>query len=407
MLNAHITDLEHRTGSAEEIDLTSVSREPRRLWETDKIFRCPLMGMCLTVPEQKQVLKKAGISPKGKTLYEIHEILIGSCENQNRLSRKIENLLNRKFLKEADPLRDLDEKAFMDHWESAFRTGSYEAVLWAAATRQVLSAKNMAHIFGAAHMDMHQTAQNAAQLAKRLSAVEDQLAGVRKLHRDEVKKSKSLAKENAELTQKCLALESEVKSANEEDAFIPEKGQVERAVRVEEENAALLSRLSRLEKELAQKDARLIALEERSEELQKELSSTENGKEQFKVQARKMINDFMQMNRCDDSCPSFNLCRKRILLVGGITKMEALYRDIVEKNGGIFEYHDGYIKGGVRDLENRLRRADVVLCPVNCNSHGACTMVKNLGKKHKKPVHMLSSSSLSMISQAVQRTASP
>jgi hypothetical protein len=365
------------------------------------------MGMCLTVPEQKQVLKKAGISPKGKTLYEIHEILIGSCENQNRLSRKIENLLNRKFLKEADPLRDLDEKAFMDHWESAFRTGSYEAVLWAAATRQVLSAKNMAHIFGAAHMDMHQTAQNAAQLAKRLSAVEDQLAGVRKLHRDEVKKSKSLAKENAELTQKCLALESEVKSANEEDAFIPEKGQVERAVRVEEENAALLSRLSRLEKELAQKDARLIALEERSEELQKELSSTENGKEQFKVQARKMINDFMQMNRCDDSCPSFNLCRKRILLVGGITKMEALYRDIVEKNGGIFEYHDGYIKGGVRDLENRLRRADVVLCPVNCNSHGACTMVKNLGKKHKKPVHMLSSSSLSMISQAVQRTASP
>ena len=44
-----------------------------------------------------------------------------------------------------------------------------------------------------------------------------------------------------------------------------------------------------------------------------------------------MIDDFMQMNHCDDSCPSFNLCRKRILLVGGITKMEALYREVVEK----------------------------------------------------------------------------
>ena len=70
-------------------------------------------------------------------------------------------------------------KDFMVQWESAFQKGSYEAVLWAAATRQVLSAKNMAYIFGSVHMDMHQTAQNAAQLAQRLSAAEDQLAGVR------------------------------------------------------------------------------------------------------------------------------------------------------------------------------------------------------------------------------------
>ena len=49
MLNSNFSDFEHRTGTAEEIDLSSISHEPRRLWETDKIFRCPLMGMCLTV----------------------------------------------------------------------------------------------------------------------------------------------------------------------------------------------------------------------------------------------------------------------------------------------------------------------------------------------------------------------
>ena len=49
-----------------------------------------------------------------------------------------------------------------------------------------------------------------------------------------------------------------------------------------------------------------------------------------------------------------------------------------------------------------LKRADMVICPVNCNSHAACSIVKNLGKKHNKPVHMLASSSLSAVSQVIR-----
>jgi hypothetical protein len=81
--------------------------------------------------------------------------------------------------------------------------------------------------------------------------------------------------------------------------------------------------------------------------------------------------------------------------------MEALYRALIESSGGIFEYHDGYMKKGFKLLEGRLRRADVVVCPVNCNSHAACSAVKNLAKKHNKTVHMLDNSSLSAVSQAI------
>ena len=77
------------------------------------------------------------------------------------------------------------------------------------------------------------------------------------------------------------------------------------------------------------------------------------------------------------------------------------YRRFVVERGGIFEYHDGRLRGGVKDLESRFRRADVVLCPVNCNSHGACLMVKNLGKKHRKPVHMLPGFGLGTVSRAM------
>ncbi|MBC2695683.1 MAG: DUF2325 domain-containing protein [Desulfobacteraceae bacterium] len=101
-----------------------------------------------------------------------------------------------------------------------------------------------------------------------------------------------------------------------------------------------------------------------------------------------------------EACPLFDFCGKRILIVGGITKIKAFYRRAIEKKGAVFEYHDGWGKHG---LEVLVRRSDMVLCPVNCNSHNACLNVKKLCKKYCKRVHMLPSSSLSSISQALSK----
>ena len=101
---------------------------------------------------------------------------------------------------------------------------------------------------------------------------------------------------------------------------------------------------------------------------------------------------------CSADCPCHG-CPLRVLIVGGIERMERKYRDLVEQNGGVLEYHAGHMKSGVKQLETRLQRADIILCPVNCNSHGACLMVKRLAKKYNKPVHMMSNFSLCAISR--------
>lgn len=106
-------------------------------------------------------------------------------------------------------------------------------------------------------------------------------------------------------------------------------------------------------------------------------------------------------------CPAYDLCRKRVLIVGGIERMEKAYRKLVEDRGGIFEYHAGHMKSGGKGLENSVQRADLVLCPVNCNSHGACLKVKSLGKKFKKPVHMLRNFSLSAVARTMEELHAP
>ncbi|MBE1424471.1 hypothetical protein H4684_001103 [Desulfomicrobium macestii] len=107
--------------------------------------------------------------------------------------------------------------------------------------------------------------------------------------------------------------------------------------------------------------------------------------------------------KCSPRCPSYDLCKKRVLIVGGIERMEKSYRRLIEERGGVFEYHAGHMKSGGKGLENSVQRADLVLCPVNCNSHGACLKVKNLGKKFKKPVHMLSNFSLSAVARTMEQ----
>jgi hypothetical protein len=100
-----------------------------------------------------------------------------------------------------------------------------------------------------------------------------------------------------------------------------------------------------------------------------------------------------------DSTPSDPT--EQITKVGGITKIKHLYRDLVESIGGEFDYHDGYMKNRKHNLEARISRSDLIICPVNCNSHGACHKVKTLSKKYNKQVKMVPSSSLSSISNAL------
>ncbi len=163
----------------------------------------------------------------------------------------------------------------------------------------------------------------------------------------------------------------------------------------------------RLRAELSDQTERFISMERdlrhfgNNFAVAEDLANQKLNNMRFKDEVEESIQSPRNANRCDPTCPAFDLCPKRVLIVGGIERMEALYRQIIEAAGGIMEYHDGNMHGGTMQLENSLRRADIVLCPVNCNSHNACLMAKRLGKKYERPVYMLTSSSLSSISRAL------
>jgi hypothetical protein len=382
-----------------------------KFWEVDTFFRCPLVGMCLSSSEQKQLLKKTGLSGKRKSPYEIHEFFVASSENENRLSRRVDTFLYRKYGKEAAPLFELDHNEFIAHFKSAFQTGDYHSAFWAAAVNPQLPIELKREIFGEIHMAMHWNSdqrsifkQKVLKQKKKINDLNQNIKEVNRQRRTLQKTNKNLQHELAELKAALSVMEKEKKELQTKNVIadtIPDHENLFQTTKFKEENKKLQIELKELWEQLNRGKQEVSVLEDRNLQLASDLKHQQEINDRIRIEIPKIIEELAAMNNCESTCVSFNLCKKRILMVGGITRMESLFRELIEGSGGIFDYHNGYIKKGVKQLESRLKRADVVLCPVSCNSHAACSIVKNLAKKHNKPVHMLANSSLNTLSQAI------
>jgi len=378
---------------------------PLRFWEIDLIFKCPVVGTCLDMSEQKQILKKARISLKKKNPYEIHETMVRSSKSETPLSRKIDCRLNRKFKKEITAFFELEEDELMQIWKSRVKNGEIKGLLWVAATRADLSIESKRSLFGDIHMEMHLNAVENRKVRQQLSYLQDKNQELVQMLKDSTRIRKKLKKENENLERDYTELHSRYAFLENENLSIEKELSILRVntgmLDLETENQQLRNELGNLSGEIGDYRQHLKALRGQNNKLLSKLETQRGMNDHLKKEMEEIFTQFSALTKCDETCPSFDLCRKRILVVGGINRMESLYRQLIEENGGIFEYHNGHIKGGKKALENRIRRADIVLCPVNINSHNACSVVKKMGKKHRKSIQMLAGSGLGVISQAL------
>jgi uncharacterized coiled-coil protein SlyX len=389
-------------GSAAVVEEKQVSR--RKIWEIDQVFRCPVVGMCLSVSEQRSLCRKVGAGVHAKSDFAVHEMIVATMDAENPLSRKLEILLSRKYESAFGAYLSMPEEEFLDHWRGSLARGDYAGMLWTASVRP-MSHAGLVEVFGSLHMAMHEQAKAYGALKASLADAEKKYASTRVRRRDAEKENGILRSENARLRQSLSRTQAMLEQ--ERRAKPAEQAALDVTMSDDPEHRRLAARLDRLEMDLAAKDGEIGELRDALREAEREQHRLQD---EFlahlaaEEQAAKPANQpECRGGDCGPQCPSYDLCKKRVLIVGGIERMEKAYRKLVEERGGIFEYHAGHMKSGGKGLENSVQRADFVLCPVNCNSHGACLKVKSLGKKFKKPVHMLSNFSLSAVARTMEQ----
>lgn len=92
-------------------------KKRKSISEINSHFSCPVVGTCLSFEDQKRILKKAKISYKKFTPFEIHQLMVQGLQSKNQLSRRINNYLNQKYRYEVETFKDLDEQDFLTVWE--------------------------------------------------------------------------------------------------------------------------------------------------------------------------------------------------------------------------------------------------------------------------------------------------
>ncbi|WP_035237424.1 DUF2325 domain-containing protein [Desulfobacter vibrioformis] len=387
------------------------------IWEIERNFKCPVIGAMLTVDKHKDILKKCGWNVSALKPYEHHTYLMGCMGDENAVSVKTNNYIRHQSLKYMKQIAALykkkDEKGVRALWNDYSARGIIGPVMYAIVSHKDTNVELLKDIQGEVHMLSHANMAEVFNIRRKLE-IADQTLDREKNKSDE--KSKKIRDLVSQLKQ----------TGKEKDSLVKENARLKKRLgELETQNALqqpsvpdLTQDAERLEQALSCQMEETLRAERERKQLEIQLFSARNENAMLKEEFAQISSVFAagtddiytcrEPENCpvtgacpNENCPRRRLCARRIFMIGGITKMKSYYRQIVENAGGEFDYHDGYLRNSNEDLAAKVRRCDVVVCPVSCNSHNACLKVKHLCTRYNKELKILNSASLSAVTQAL------
>ncbi len=378
------------------------------IWEIESHFKCPVVGAMLTVEKHKNILKKCGYDVSRLKPYEYHQNLMAKLHEENNVSIKVNNFIRSRARKWMVQVRQIPEQELRDLWEAHLDSGSAAPLLYAIVAFQDTDIELLHDVYGQIHMQSHANMMGIFDVRQELSRAEDRIEREKRKLAQKIQENKKLVQlRKADAARIAQLEEQNLQFRKQAISFSGSVRDSESTGDIDSLNARILD----LKMKLKEQEELLRIKERENRSLQIDLFSARSENNIIQQEVQTMINGIQagavpppcQKDGCcsQETCQQYQLCAKRIFMIGGITKMKSYYKDIVEKAGGEFDYHDGYLKNANADLEAKVKKSDLVLCPVNCNSHNACLRVKKLCNRHNKQLKILSSSSLSAVTQAV------
>ncbi len=360
----------------------------RDWWQIQDDLRCPVIGTCLTTEEQRGILRKLKVPVKELEDVVVHRLLVHSCDSDSPIARRVQLCLESKYRRDIREWGTCQERDLLPRWGAGLQCGKIDAALWITATHPGLSEHVVSKISGDVHMLMHRQGEVVRQ---KLQQIEQQSAQIQQL-RDKLHKAQARGREIAQALHA-----SEISRAELELKL----SRLRESPKQDEDIDSRLARLEKAERQIQTQEAVIERLKEENRQIIAELASTNDFNNAMRAALRDMLETLQQEADTCQPCANRDLCEKRILLVGGMTRLRAIYQVLIEDMGGEFKHNDGRTSGGDREMVEQVRWADIVLCPVDINSHGACLSVKKACKRMNKPCHLLPSSGVSSIARAL------
>lgn len=365
----------------------------KRRWTIDQIpgnLQCSILGTCLSHEDLLGFAKRLKLAiPAGTSAYDIHSYFVGEAARSGPAARLIQKELDRRFEGQLRRFGRLESEAEQaGFWEEAFAGGRVAGAYWALVTSTRVSEQLRKRAFGDIHMLSHVLGRTAHASASRSSDLMARLEDLEaRLQRETRRHQEALAARDGRIRQ----LEAEVAASRQSSRLAPCVV------------PARAGRAGRAADQARRRERALVSARERARNAESENAALRARLRQL-LRARPPA--VRQHAQTAAACPGAEACRldlaqRRVLYLGGRARaVERLKSIAADVNAELF-HHDGGLEEAVDLIDGLVTRCDVVFCPIDCISHGACERAKHLCRKLAKPFVPLRSSGASSFRRAL------
>ena len=370
----------------------------RRLWELSPHCHCPLIGVCLPLATLRRLLAKAVGLRAELTDYEAHTRTVAACADRSSFSKLLQRELDQRHAltiarfraaKTAEELESL--------WTQALDSSDVAGAFWAAVTHGRCHAVLEERMCRDMHMLQHQAGAEMRESRARLAALKKDNQELADELRRMQERSKRVQKEKLEKLEWLDAALMRARADNiAKDTLI---GSLRAELDDMKQGAPdLLPRLQ-LKQQIARLQER-VAMFERELMRAQMAGAMVPGEADNSHLAHSEVT-LPQAWTCAESTATVALSRKHVLCVGGRDGNVAGYRKLIEHVGGQFAHHDGGRQDNLKQLDNSLAAADLVICQTGCISHNAYWRVKEHCKRTGTRCMFIDNPSMSKLSKSL------
>ena len=368
-------------------ETTKAITSRRRLWELSKGWHCSIIGTCLKLSDLRNLGRKLKVQSvetiQCSVDYQLHGLFVKEASESNIAAKMINKLLDKRHSSSIRKVRAMNNEVELhEFWASALNSGDIPGPYWSILSHPNSTIELAERMFSDIHMLSHMVgASNRADIHK-LQMVEENLAKIEeRVSRQQRQHIKNLASRDATIsTLRSKIQQTQLKNSTSAEKELSEPCHCARIPKLNNKILQLSTKIKVKDSTIYQTQDRVRDLEALVVDLQEENTSLE-----------------LACARSDqfiDKTSSLNLNGQCLLYVGGRQNTVCRLRDLVESLNGKFIHHDGGVERSMKELVSAVTRADVVVFPVDCISHGAANKVKRLCQQSLKPFITLRTSGI-------------
>ncbi len=375
----------------------------KRIWEIQHQTICKVIGMALDFGDLKKIADKFGLPPQDPLMdheFALHSTVAHLCGTNNRVSRYVQKTIESRFAKYSKRLSGMDPLeliALVTEGPGNLRIPLW-AVLWDLSTRGLENGASIeTAVFGFIHMLEHrllkeywETAAENEEQSEEVRRNEAETLGLKRRIldlRSEIEKSRKLS-------QDLRSNFAEMKRLHRR----PNVGHMRCQPSESAPRSDSSEKIKRLRYLLEDSRAQNRGREDECCRLRREIEVLVQ-----EVSMRFTEEPAPHETTPKRACPLQDALRgKHVAMVGGIDSLESHYRRLVQEMGGAFHRHDGDCKNGACLIEDCIKKADLVVCPVEVNSHNAAKSAKKICKRRGIPCCFTRTAGLSGLRIAIE-----